>query len=58
MNLRKIRERTTCLYSEDSTEPRSLSAVSQRVCSKDFVDFLVVGFLAMPIFASLLKCGE
>ena len=31
-----VSERTTCLYSDDSTVPRSLSAVSQRVCSKDF----------------------
>ena len=45
-NLRNIRLSTTCLYSEDSTLPRSLLAESHKVSSKLFDFFLVAFFLA------------
>ena len=49
-NFKKMRPRTTCLYSEDSTEPRSLLADSQSVSSILFslvalaIDFLLTIF--------------
>jgi len=51
MNLRKIRLNTICLYSDDSTLPRSLFAASQSVSSNDFSFFFAAGFLAMFLFA-------
>ncbi len=48
INLRNTRLRTTCLYSEDSTLPRSWFAVSHKVSSKPFFALLfLVDALAM-----------
>ena len=47
INLRKIKLRTICLYSDDSTEPRSLLALSHRDSSKAMVGLVAVCFLAI-----------
>src|SRR5438132_12804928 len=57
MYLRKMRPRTTCLYSAASSVPRSLSAAAQRVASKlrSVVGF-VIG-LAIPVVLSVPFLG-
>ncbi len=47
-----------CLYSDDSTLPRSLLAASQSVSSNDFSFFFAAGFLAMFLFAMRNLVGK
>ena len=64
MYLRKIRPRTTCLYSDGSMWPRILSAAAQRVSSKPRLAAELLLRLAMGVpvgggreIAAGLSCG-
>src|ERR1700735_1275972 len=55
MYLRKIRPRTTCLYSAASMCPRSLSAVCQSCCSKPRLAPLLDFFWSLPTFFAIAR---
>src|SRR5688500_808415 len=55
-NFRKMSARTTCLYSEGSTEPRSLLAESQRVSSRDLLFFFFLDSLGC-FLPSIIPCS-